>query len=105
MWEYPTWDVPRLGGGMAIGLIATIHVLVAHFSVGAGIILAVGETVARKKSDETILNFLRIFSKWLLLIGFVFGAVSGVAIWFSISLASTRETSMLIHTFVWFWAM
>ncbi|MCA9435337.1 MAG: cytochrome ubiquinol oxidase subunit I [Candidatus Omnitrophica bacterium] len=105
MWEYPTWDVPRLGGGMAIGLIATIHVLVAHFSVGAGIILAVGETVARKKSDETILNFLRIFSKWLLLIGFVFGAVSGVAIWFSISLASTRATSMLIHTFVWFWAI
>ncbi len=105
MWEYPTWEVPGLGSGMVIGLIATVHVLVAHFSVGAGVILAIGETTARRNKDLSLLAFLKIFSKWLLLIGFVFGAVSGVAIWFSISLAATRATSMLIHTFVWFWAI
>lgn len=105
MWEYPTWEVPGLGAGMTVGAIATTHVLVAHFSVGAGSLLAVGETMARRRGDATLLRFLRIYSKWLLLIGFVFGAVSGVAIWFSISLAATRATSMLIHTFVWFWAI
>jgi len=104
MWEYPIWEVPRLGGGMTIGLIATIHVLVAHFSVGAGFLLAIGETAGRKKQNPILLDFLKRFSKALILVGFVFGAITGVAIWFSISLASTRATSALIHTFVWFWA-
>ncbi|MCG3199503.1 MAG: cytochrome ubiquinol oxidase subunit I [Candidatus Omnitrophica bacterium] len=105
MWEYPDWNVPRLGGGMVIAAIATIHVLVAHFSVGAGFLLAIGEGRARKTQDAVLLDFLRLFSKVLLLAGFVFGAITGVGIWFSISIASTRATSMLIHTFVWFWAM
>jgi len=105
MWEYPTWEVPRLGAGMMIGLIATAHVLVAHFSVGAGLMLGFCDTAARRGPNENLLRFLKVFSKWIVLIGFVFGAVSGVAIWFSISLAATRATSMLIHTFVWFWAI
>lgn len=105
MWEYPLWDVPRLGGGMVIALIATVHVLVAHFSVGAGFLLVLGERQARAKNSALLLEFVQRYSKALLLIGFVFGAITGVAIWFSISLASTRATSALIHTFVWFWAM
>jgi mono/diheme cytochrome c family protein len=105
MWEYPNWEVSKLGGGMVVAAIATAHVLVAHFSVGGGFLLAIGETRARRMGDETLLSFLRYFSKYLILIGFVFGAVSGVAIWFSISIVATRATSTLIHNFVWFWAI
>lgn len=105
MWEYPLWDVPRLGGGMVIALIATIHVVVAHFSVGAGVLLVLGERRARATQSNLLLDFIKRYSKVLVLVGFVFGAITGVAIWFSISLASTRATSALIHTFVWFWAM
>jgi cytochrome bd-type quinol oxidase subunit 1 len=104
MWEYPSWDVPRLGGGMVIALIATLHVLIAHFSVGAGILLPIAEGYARWRNRPVLLEFLHLYSKFILLIGFVLGAVTGVAIWFSISLASTRATSALIHLFVWFWA-
>lgn len=105
MWEYPAWEVPRIGGGMIVAAIATAHVLVAHFSVGAGVLLAVGERRARRLDDPVLLDFLKLYSKFLLLIGFVFGAVSGVGIWFSISIVATRATSTLIHNFVWFWAI
>lgn len=105
MWEYPIWDVPRLGGGMVIAAIATLHVLLAHFSVGAGMFLPLAEILARKNNDTALLDFLKLFSKGIILVGFTIGALSGVGIWFSISIASTRATSALIHTFVWFWAI
>ena len=105
MWEYPLWEVPRLGGGMVVAFIATTHVLLAHFSVGAGIILPFAERRARRADHQALLLFLKRFSKAILIVGFIFGAVTGVGIWFSISIVATRATSMLIHNFVWFWAI
>ena len=37
--NYPAWDVPLIGGGLLIGLIAVLHVFVAHFAVGGGLFL------------------------------------------------------------------
>jgi len=31
---YPHFDVPRLGGGLLIAIIAIVHVVIAHFAVG-----------------------------------------------------------------------
>jgi cytochrome bd-type quinol oxidase subunit 1 len=47
---------------------------------------------------------LRRFSKFFLILTGVFGAVSGVGIWFSIGLAHPEGTSALIHNFVFAWA-
>ena len=44
-------------------------------------------------------------SKFFLILTGVFGAVSGVGIWFAIGLASPESTSALIHNFVFGWAM
>lgn len=102
---YPHFDVPTIGGGMLIAIVAILHVVVAHFAVGAGLFTAVAETLARRRGDDLVLRFLRDNSRFLILLAFVFGAISGVGIWFTISLVSPRATSLLIHNYVWGWAI
>lgn len=102
--QYPIWDVPMLGGGMVIAIIAIVHVTVAHFAVGAGLFVAITESKALRQKRPLLLRFLRDFSNFLVLVSFVFGAITGVGIWFSIALVSPEATSALIHQFVWGWA-
>lgn len=102
--NYPHWEVPILGGGMVIALVATIHVLIAHFAVGAGFFVAFTESRIGRRDDPLLRDFLLRFGKFLILFAFVAGAVTGVGIWFSIGLVSPRATSILIHNYVWGWA-
>lgn len=102
--DYPIFEVPRMGGGMMIGLIATVHVLVAHFAVGIGFFLPIAETAGRRTGNKVLIDFCRRISFVLLLSAIVFGAVTGVGIWFSIALVHPQGTSALIHNFVWGWA-
>lgn len=102
--QYPIWEVPMLGGGMVIAIIAILHVMVAHFAVGAGIFVAVTEYRSINYDRPILRRFLKDFSFFLVLVSFIFGAVTGVGIWFSISLVSPQATSTLIHLFVWGWA-
>ena len=41
--NYPFWEVPMIGGGMLIGIVAIVHVFVAHFAVGGGLFLPLTE--------------------------------------------------------------
>jgi len=102
--EYPLFEVPRLGGGLLIAIVAIIHVVIAHFAVGGGIFMAVAHTIALRRGDELLLRYVRDHSRFLVLLAFVAGAVTGVGIWFSIGLVSPAATSRLIHNFVWGWA-
>lgn len=102
--QYPIWEVPVLGGGMVIAIIAIVHVVIAHFAVGAGLFVAVTETMAIRQNKPLLIRFLKDFSWFLILISFVLGALTGVGIWFSISLVSPEATSALIHQYVWGWA-
>ncbi len=102
--QYPTWEVPLLGGGMVIAIIATVHVMIAHFAVGAGIFSAVTEYRAYKYNRPVLQRFLQDFIRYLILISFILGALTGVGIWFSISLVGPEATSALIHQYVWGWA-
>jgi len=101
---YPQFELQTIGGGSLIAVVSIVHVFIAHFAVGAGIFNAVTETIARRRNDELLLGFLRYSSKFLILIPFIFGAVTGVGIWFCIAIVAPRATSLLIHNFVWGWA-
>ncbi|MEP6715801.1 MAG: cytochrome ubiquinol oxidase subunit I, partial [Terriglobia bacterium] len=103
--NYPVWDIPLIGSGWVIGLIAIFHVMISHFAVGGGFYLVLAETKARREDREDWLDVLRGHSRFFLILTTVFGAVSGVGIWFSIGLASPQSTSALIHNFVFGWAM
>lgn len=103
--NYPFWEVPIIGGGWLIGIVAILHVFVSHFAVGGGLFLVLTEIKAYKTNDPIVLNYVKKHSKFFLLLTIVFGALTGVAIWFTIGLVNPQATSALIHIFVWGWAI
>jgi len=102
--EYPIWQLTTLGGGFWVALIATVHVFVAQFAVGGGLFLVLTERYAYKQNSPEILEYVKKHSKFFLLLTMVFGGVTGVGIWVTISLLSPQATITLIHHFVFGWA-
>lgn len=98
--NYPVWELYYTGGGLLIALIAVVHVYVAHFAVGGGLFLVLTEMKGLRENSPAVLEYTRKHSKFFLLLTMVFSAVTGVGIWFTISLLSPAATSILIHTFV-----
>lgn len=102
--NYPVWDA-SVGYGVLMGVIAVLHVFVSHFAIGGGLYLVVTESRARRTGDSQALAFLKQLSRFFILLTLVFGALSGVAIWFIIGLLNPAATEVLIHQFVWAWAI
>ncbi|QGY39112.1 cytochrome BD ubiquinol oxidase subunit I [Pseudodesulfovibrio cashew] len=102
--EYPIWQLTTLGGGFWIALIATLHVYVAHFAVGGGLLLVLVEQAAYRNNNVHLLDYVKKHSRFFLLLTMAFGAVSGVAIWITIALLAPQATITLIHQFVFGWA-
>ena len=107
--NYPFWDIPVLGSGWVIGIIAIYHVLISQFAVGGGLYLPMAERKAMKMGDRAMAEAwhkqLIKHSKFFLILTGVFGTVSGVGIWFAIGLTHPEATSTLIHNFVFGWAI
>ena len=106
MWigmNYPLWELPA--SGLLIAIVAILHVFVSHFAVGGGLFLVVTELKARRENDAELLDYVRRHSRFFILLTLVFGAVSGVGIWFTIGLVHPAATAALINAFVWGWAI
>jgi mono/diheme cytochrome c family protein len=101
--NYPVWDIP--GSGLLIAFIAIVHVFVSHFAVGGGLFLVLTERKARRERDDALLDYVRRHSQFFILLTLVFGAITGVGIWFTIGLVHPQATSTLINVFVWAWAI
>ncbi len=102
--DYPVWDV-AIGGGMLMAWVAVTHVIVSHFAVGGGLLIAVAETLSVRRGDRELRELARRSSLVLILFSTVFGAVSGVGIWVVAGLISPAAISALIHNYVWAWAI
>jgi cytochrome bd-type quinol oxidase subunit 1 len=98
--NYPVWELYYAGGGLLIAFIAVVHVYVAHFAVGGGLFLVLTEMKAYREQSHEILVYTKRHTKFFLLLTMVFGGITGVGIWFTISLLSPGATSTLIHLFV-----
>jgi cytochrome d ubiquinol oxidase subunit I len=107
--NYPFWDIPYLGSGWVIGIIAIFHVMISQFAVGGGLYLPMAERKALRMTDSAAradwLRELVGYSRFFLILTGVFGTISGVGIWFAIGLTSPEATSTLIHNFVFGWAI
>ncbi len=101
--NYPVWEVPKLGSAWVIGIIPSSH---AHCLVRRRRRLHPDCRVSlyREKREE-FLPVLKAHSRFFLILTSVFGAISGVGIWFAIGLVQPEATSTLIHNFVFGWAI
>lgn len=103
--NYPVWYIPTVGGAFIISVVAILHVIVSHFAVGGGLWLVLTEKKAYREKKEFILDYVKAHAKFFILLTMVFGAITGVGIWFTIGLISPDATSVLIHIFVFGWAI
>jgi len=103
--NYPIWFLPEIGGGLLIAIIAVLHVVISHLAVGGGLFLVLTEMKARRKNDLALLAYVRRHTNFFVLLTMVFGGVTGVGIWFIIALVNPAATSVLIHNFVFGWAI
>jgi mono/diheme cytochrome c family protein len=102
--NYPVWDV-AFGAGLLMAVLSILHVFVSHFAVGGGLFLVLTEKKAYRQKDMALLGWLKTHTKFFVLVTVVFGAISGVGIWFTIGLINPSATSSLIHSYVWGWAI
>ncbi len=80
------------------------HVFVAHFAVGGGLYLVLTERWGLRAGLPGVVAHAKQHSRFFLLLTVVFGALSGVGIWFVIGITGPDTTFLLIRTFVWGWA-
>lgn len=103
--NYPVWDVPFIGSVWVVGLISIFHVTISHFAIGGAFYLLMAKRKAEKEGRQDWLDVIKQHSRFFLILTAVFGAVSGIGIWFAIGLANPEGTSTLIHNFVFGWAI
>lgn len=103
--HYPWWYVPFVTSPLLIAAVAVVHVFVSMYAVGGGMFLAVEARFAYRSGHRSYLSYLRDHAWFFILVTVVFGAITGVGIWWTIGLASPLATEALIHIFVFGWAM
>ena len=101
---YPVNQYDPLMPGIVIGGIAIFHVFLAQFAVGGGILLCYFQWLAMTGRSATARLFVHGYFKWLVLISFVAGAVTGVGIWFTAIQVSAPTIGGMIRNFHWIWA-
>lgn len=102
---YPWWYVPYLTAPMLIAVIAVLHVIVSHYAVGGGILIALENQHAIRTGDESYRDYWYRHTKFFVLLTVAYGAITGVGIWWTIGLTSPLATQSLIRIFVFGWAM
>ena len=56
--NYPFWDVPHIGSGWVIGIVAIFHMMIALFAVGGGSYLVLAERKALRENRRDWLEAL-----------------------------------------------
>ena len=90
---------------LLIAVVGFLHMIAASFAIGGGFLLYLEEKRCRKTGDLITLSFLQKTSEKFLYVTIVFGSVSGVGIWFSITLLSPFSTAYLVNRFLWIFAI
>ena len=102
--EFPLFQVPYLGNGMTIGIVAVVHVLISHgLAIGAMTMVVLGEYRGFRDQDPDWESFSRSLLLAVIIIITGVGAVTGVGIWVTTSALSPRGIGSLLRVFYWPW--
>jgi len=101
---YPINDYGPLMPGLVMGMVAILHVFLAQFAVGGGLLLCYFQWLGMTGRNENARSFVDGYFKVLVLISFVVGALTGVGIWFTAIQVSAGTIGMMVRNFHWLWA-
>jgi len=101
---YPVNQYDPLMPGLLMAGVAVVHVFLAQFAVGGGMLLCYFQWLALSGRSEHARQFVHGYFKWLVLVSFVAGAVTGVGIWFTSIQVSAPTIGAMIYNFHWIWA-
>ena len=101
---YPINDFGPVMKGMTIGGLGIFHVFLAQFAIGGGMLMCYFQWLAQTGRCPKARIFLDSYFRFLLLVSFVTGALTGVGMWFTSVQVSPRTIGLMIDTFHWLWA-
>ena len=102
---YPINDFEPLMKGLVVGGLGIFHVFLAQFAIGGGMLACWFEWLHGSGRSTLSREFIDRYFKVLVLISFVLGAVTGVAMWFTTIQISPRTIGMMVQEFHWIWAI
>ncbi len=103
---YPVNDFGPVMKGLVIGGVGILHVFLAQFAIGGGMLMCYFQWMAQSGRDPRQLarQLLDSYFKLLVLLSFVLGALTGVGMWFTTIQISPRTIGVMVHEFHWLWA-
>ncbi len=99
---YPVNEFGPLMKGLVIGGVGILHVFIAQFAIGGGMLLYYFERLAQRGHADAR-KFVDGYFKILVLVSFVVGALTGVAMWFTTIQVGARTIGLMIDEFHWLW--
>ncbi|MEO8550606.1 MAG: cytochrome ubiquinol oxidase subunit I [Kofleriaceae bacterium] len=102
--HYPVNDFGPLMKGLVIGGVGIVHVFLAQFAIGGGMLLWYFERLSQRGRDGDARALVDGFFPVLVLVSFVLGALTGVAIWFTTIQVGARTIGLMLDQFHWLWA-
>jgi cytochrome bd ubiquinol oxidase subunit I len=102
--HYPVIDLGPLMKGLVIGGLGIFHVFLAQFAIGGGMLLCYLQWLHMRGACRLARRFSDDYFKLLVLVSFVLGAVTGVAMWFTSIQISPRTIGTMVLEFHWVWA-
>jgi len=101
---YPINDFGPVMKGLVIGGLGIVHVFLAQFAIGGGMLMCYFQWLAHSGRCAAARSFLDGYFRFLVLISFVVGALTGVGMWFTSIQISPRTIGLMVHEFHWIWA-
>jgi len=90
--------------GLVMAAIAIVHVFLAQFAVGGGLLMCYFHWLAMTGRNPHARIFVAGYFKVLILVSFVLGALTGVGIWFTAIQVSAPTIGLMVTNFHWLWA-
>ncbi|MBL8890101.1 MAG: cytochrome c [Planctomycetaceae bacterium] len=92
--------------GLIIGGLGIFHVFLAQFAIGGGMLMCYFQWLGQSGRDRLgiMRKFIDDYFKYLVLICFVTGALTGVGMWFTSIQISPRTIGLMVTEFHWLWA-
>jgi len=100
---YPVNDFGPLMKGLVIGGVGIFHVFLAQFAIGGGMLMWYLERRGQRGMPDAR-TFVDGYFRILVMVSFVVGALTGVAMWFTTIQVGARTIGLMIDEFHWLWA-